>query len=510
MTLPLAFAPRALQWSLLRAASLLAPARLRAEWRREWRAELWHVRRARAPVGAFSFAAERELTAFCLGAFQDAICLRRQPRDGDAHPSTALGSPGHCLLALVAALALGFFVSLALPGVRAKARQPHLRLNSGVILIHSAGAANSSAASIAQDRFRAWNSRPQRFFDDMAFYRMAREGVSMGATDGMRWNVAHASGNLFSLLGVPLRLASSGGASSSQFPALILGCAVFEREFGGNARVVGGVLQFRGIGAVRIAGVAPCADLGLPGRVDAWLLEPPGGTVAGAPGFVVARLSAAGRAEMSAQGARIAAHDGTGDMSGSDDDGDSPNDLIGTPLAETVGNPWSLYLFAVFLAFLCLPAVTSVSMAESSFSSHRPSRQAQLCRAGFLAAKVALLLPIAWVLPLDLAWGPAISDTAAHEYVQLIATFCICLFGVRWVLLDQRRRCPVCLRRVTHPAQVGSASRTFLDWNGTEMMCMGGHTLLHVPGLPTSWFATQRWLYLDNSWDFLFAASSDG
>jgi hypothetical protein len=36
---------------------------------------------------------------------------------------------------------------------------------------------------------------------------------------------------------------------------------------------------------------------------------------------------------------------------------------------------------------------------------------------------------------------------------------------------------------------------------------MGGHTLLHVPGLPTSWFSTQRWLYLDTSWGFLFAAS---
>jgi hypothetical protein len=34
--------------------------------------------------------------------------------------------------------------------------------------------------------------------------------------------------------------------------------------------------------------------------------------------------------------------------------------------------------------------------------------------------------------------------------------------------------------------------------------------LLHIPGLPTSWFSTQRWLYLDTSWDFLFAASGLG
>jgi hypothetical protein len=58
---------------------------------------------------------------------------------------------------------------------------------------------------------------------------------------------------------------------------------------------------------------------------------------------------------------------------------------------------------------------------------------------------------------------------------------------------------------VAHPARVGQYSRTFLAWSGTEMMCAGGHTLLHVPSLPTSWFSTQRWMFLDPSWKFLFA-----
>jgi hypothetical protein len=84
------------------------------------------------------------------------------------------------------------------------------------------------------------------------------------------------------------------------------------------------------------------------------------------------------------------------------------------------------------------------------------------------------------------------------------------LFGLRWILLDQRNRCPVCLRRVTHPARVGLTGRTFLAWNGTELICTGGHTLLHVPAMPTSWFSTQRWLYLDSSWKSLFVVSSSG
>ena len=47
-------------------------------------------------------------------------------------------------------------------------------------------------------------------------------------------------------------------------------------------------------------------------------------------------------------------------------------------------------------------------------------------------------------------------------------------------------------------------SRTFLAWNGTVLMCLRGHTLLHVPALPTSWFYAPRWDYLDPSWEFLF------
>jgi hypothetical protein len=133
-----------------------------------------------------------------------------------------------------------------------------------------------------------------------------------------------------------------------------------------------------------------------------------------------------------------------------------------------------------------------------------------LCRWSFLSAKLTLLLPIVYFASLDLAYGHSTLDPVRAMYIQLITSFSLCLFGFRWVLHDQRQRCPVCLRLVTNPAHVGQPSRTFLAWNGTELMCSGGHTLLHVPGLPTSWFSTQRWLYLDPSWEFLFAGSGAG
>jgi hypothetical protein len=68
---------RVFDQSLLGCASLLVPGRQRAEWRREWQAELWQVCIARTPMADFSWSGAREVVEFCLGAFPDALCLRR-------------------------------------------------------------------------------------------------------------------------------------------------------------------------------------------------------------------------------------------------------------------------------------------------------------------------------------------------------------------------------------------------------------------------------------------------
>jgi hypothetical protein len=106
---------------------------------------------------------------------------------------------------------------------------------------------------------------------------------------------------------------------------------------------------------------------------------------------------------------------------------------------------------------------------------------------------------------LDLAHLRNGMDPVTSEYIQLMSAFSLCLFGLRWSLRDQRQRCPVCLGKLSNPARVGQPSRSFLAWNGTELICVSGHGLLHVPEMATSWFSEQRWLYLDASWEVLFA-----
>lgn len=481
---------------VLRCASFLIPVRQRAEWRQEWLSELWHIRQASASAGAASWKSEQQMTAFCMGAFQDAFCLRRLAwRTGIAH-APVRGSALHCILLLCAILAFTYVVSLLLPGVRAESHPSTYRVNPGLVLIQDAHPTNDSAATIPVEKFRGWKERKQEYFDGFAYYRITGENVSGAAFDQVRLNVAHASASLFTVLGLAVKLNEQAAAPGLGAPEVILSDRVWKTEFGGNPQVIGKLMHVGHVNA-RIAGVVPFGSWRLPGKIDLWLLQPDSEIPAGGAGYVVAHLTRRGQSEVWTRCVHITEYKGDDPM----------DDLWGVSFDERTRGPWGIFLFSVLLAFLCLPAVASVSMSEYSFSSHKPTWGKRLRRCGFLCLKMALLLPIVYFSSLDLAYWHTPLYSAASQYMQLASSLCICLLGMRWVLLDQRQRCPVCLKRVSHPATVGLASRTFLAWNGTELICTGGHTLLHVPALPTSWFGTQRWMYLDTTWEFLFIGS---
>lgn len=497
MTPPAEWTARLFHLGLLRLACLFVPAQQRVDWWREWHAELWHVRQSCAPAGCASWGGVREVTAFCLGAFQDALCLKRHCGE-KARPWAAFqGSPAQCIVFLGAVLAAGFSIALLLPGVRAERSLMQRGVNRGLVLIRDAAADNDAAETISFGHYRAWARQKQQYFDGFAFYRVTQElavleSAPAGSPENEPWGVARATSNLFALLRLPVQFSQldSGG----ELPGLILSEAFWKREFAANPHVAGSIVRL-GERKYRIAGVVPDGSWRLPGKVDAWLLQPESAIAPDRAGYVVAHLTALGDEEMWRPRVPITVFNAN----------QSEDDLLGISLDDGMPQPWDVYLFTVILAFLALPATTSVSLGEYSVCSQRPSGWRRLCRWSLLSAKVGLLLPIVYFVSLDLAYGCTSFEPTRAVYIQLVSSFLMCLFGMGWVLRDQRQRCPVCLRRVEHPAQVGQASWNFLAWNGTELMCMGGHTLLHVPGLPTSWFSTQRWLYLDTSWEFLFA-----
>lgn len=498
MNSPLDVAFHGLQLGVVRAASLLTPAGERAEWRSEWLGELWQVRFACIPEGGFSWGAQREVTAFCLGSVQDAWCLRRHAWRSGTSGIPVHGSAAQCVLWLATVLGICAVIAQLLPGVNAEKESARYHVKPGVILIRDADVGNNATPTISHELFRRSRAVRQRYFDELAFYRIQRETLSFGLMHLDGWRVAYATPNIFELLGLPIEAVPAGSMWDRDLPSAILSHEVWTRRFASSPLVLGQAIRI-GNRMARIAGVAPFGSWRLPGKPDVWLLQRDARLDAAPalPGYMLGHLTPLGQESMFGTYVPITAYRSE----------ENQLDLVGVSVTESVAGPVNIYLFGLLLAFLSLPAVTSVTMSESSFSSHRPSWTKRVIRIAFMAAKLGIVAGTGYFAAVDLAYWNALGYSQAAEFLQLSLSFSICLFGFRWAVLDQRQRCPVCLRRVTHPARVGVASQTFLGWNGTEMMCAGGHTLLHVPALPTSWFGGQRWMYLDGSWEFLFASS---
>lgn len=484
----------AFQRSLLDCASLLVPREQRRDWRREWTAELWHVRQACLATGPAGWKAQREVAGFCAGAFQDAFFLRWHCEEGWQRLKPHRGSPLNCLIFLVAALALTGLLSILVPGVRVARSLAWNRAYQGAVLIRDARTNSNGVASISHPLFQEWATGRSKYFDAFAFYRIARAPVLFSSAQNQHWEIASASANLFTLLGVPLRFASPSSRQDAHLSQVILSDRVWRKDFNSDPDIAGAVLRIRGQ-AFRVAGVTPRGAWRLPEKVDAWLLQPDSAFGTGSVGYVVAHLSPLGNSEMWAPRMLIKAYGAH----------DAEIDLMGVSLDEKAPPPWAVFALSVLLALLALPATASVSMSEYGVIARKLTWPRKLRRWSFLAAKLILVLIVAYFASFDLAYAYSTLFSPASVFLHLASSFLIALAGLGWACRDQRQRCPVCLHRVTSPAQVGAASQTFLGWSGTELMCAGGHTLLHIPALPTSWFSAQRWLFLDGSWDFLFA-----
>jgi hypothetical protein len=383
-----------------------------------------------------------------------------------------------------------------LPGARIAAQPSPYRDAHNLMLITRSGLSGTSYPTIRAEQFRAWRARKQQLFSDFAFYRPTVKSVALSPRHAIKLSVAQSSSNLFDLLGLPIQLLNPDRILHDDLPKLVVTEEAWQRYFGKDRDATAEAVTV-GNRKVEIVGVIPADQWRLPGHVDAWLLEPDVNLATLRPearGFLVGHL------EPSPQHNQLADR---WDMSVSAGPGDTDY-LTCNSLSGQARGTFNIFLFTVILAFLALPATTSLPLGEYAATHHKLSRARQFRRWIFLAAKIVLILPIVYFGSIDLAHLSATMSQETSDYIQIVVSFSICLSVLRWTLRDQRKRCPVCLGKLTNPARVGQPSRTFLAWNGTELICAGGHGLLHVPEMPTSWFSTQRWLYLDSSWDVLF------
>jgi hypothetical protein len=480
--------------AILKVASLLVPRQNRDEWLAEWRAELWQVQQScNAETRRHD---PREPIIFCLGAFKDALCLPRESLLATVRPVFQLGSPScaEAILATLAAIAL--LLCLASPAAHRR-MQPYPYPDSNeLVTISHGGNYGVQFPTVRFADYESWSGNPHHLFSQVAFYQPITRRIHTLPGVWAELSIDRASDNIFDLLRLPVE--PNGAYPASEKPAyrVVLSRSAWRKFFAADPNVVGRTLTITGHQAP-IIGILADEDWHLPGRTDLWLLETPQALAAlpaSTRGFVLAHA---------APSAFPASPDGTRQMTVFRG-GNTYEAFDCVSLAEQARQPLTIFLFTLVLACLALPATTPLPLGEYPRQKKPTHWTTGLRRWAFLGRKVFWIAAIVYFASLAAAYANPAMNVATSQYIQLAVSFFGFLFAFRWALRDQRKRCPVCLRSLTNPARVGQASCNFLAWNGTELVCLGGHGLLHVPDIPTSWFSTQRWLYLDSSWSGLF------
>ncbi len=491
---------KSLYFAALRCAARIAPVTQRSEWLQEWSSELWYVHEACVPESGISWEGEREVATFCLGAFKDAFCLYCNTPREDAGRTPLLHSARGCAFFLILIAIAAYGLALLLPGVRTAVQLPHYRDAGNLIVIANSGHAETSIPTIRADEYRSWRDRSQHIFTEFAFYQISTRLLHIAPHTHPELSIARSTPNLFNLLGLRVQFADSTQPTGDGLPTLVLSEKLWRTSFHGDRNIIGRPLKL-GIRTVKVVGVLTGGSWRLPGNVDAWLLEPDDRAAAipaTTRGYVIARRDPDSFQTPSGGIWHLYIPQASGELISFDC----------VSLADSTQNPFGIFLFTLFLALLALPATTSLPLGEYPANRHNLGLSIKLRRWIFLWSKLALILPAVYFGSLDLAYCSASIAPETSLTIQGISGFLALLFAFRWTLRDQRRRCPVCLRVLTNPARVGQPSRNFLGWNGTELICAGGHGLLHVPEITTSWFSAQRWLYLDPSWKSLFSKTT--
>jgi hypothetical protein len=322
-------------------------------------------------------------------------------------------------------------------------------------------------------------------------------GLEWGGTETQDLQIARASDNLFDVLNVALALPAK--QRHDHLRSVVLSESAWRTYFSSNPKIVGNMVEVFREKAI-VVGIVSDPSWRLPFQPEAWLLEDKGHVdmySSNSYGYVIARASPL---------TLLANPHGYWQVTIPTQDG-TPERITFISLGRLRRNdlhvPLSVFLYPFLLACLALPAITSVSLGYWADCNAEAKRDG-IIPWSFLITKCALMIPTVCFGTILLTHLGHTEPSDASQMLVSFGSFLGFLFAFRWAFEDQRRRCPRCMRALASSARVGQTSQSFLAWSGTELICINGHGLLHLPDFETSWFNKQRWLSLDASLESLF------
>ncbi len=467
---------------LIRAASWLVPGSLRQDWLCEWEAEFAHARSILELRQTSRTSAHRELWRFAWGSFQDALWNRRNHFEEDIPGHRRMDSPQFCLSFLATVLVAVCVLSLGLPVTRAIVTPLPYAHADRIATVAQGGIPVSVRSSIRREWFRLWRHKSLTV-QDLATY------VWKKTDHAHREPVleAQVSSNFFELLGVHAdhgRLFQSSKIESG----VVLSYDFFERARRNHWISADQSLNLAGRN-YQVIGVLERNFWFLSRDIGVWTVEESPNPRTG----VVARIRPDSTKEsVEAEFISILQADGL----------EGWNSLIDVSMVQQrVRDVFISFGFAVGMATI----ITGVALRFRIAIFEKGA----LRQAVFFCEKTILALLSVLLAGLEFTHAPAITMTGGTDlWAEPLSTwlFLMASMGVlAWSILDQRRRCRICLRGLGMAAHVGCPGSLLLNWAGTELVCMEGHGMLHVPEMAASWNEPERWTELDDSWEELFA-----
>jgi hypothetical protein len=486
--------PAACRW-IIRAAGWIVPASQHAAWIARWEREsraCWAFLQDRPEI---SLNPRSDIMRFCSRCLPQALALRRRQiaqwwlsyRVSASLPFVAIASAA----VLFAMLTGGF------SGFRAIFDPVPYRQPRELMVLWQNFGSFGRRLGVPAPTVQAWEHRSAHLSSIGAYYERRDTHLRRG-TQTQQVHEVPVTPGFFPTLGVKPYLGRTFVPIDAFEPGLplVLSYRFWISEFDGDPGAVGQTVTLGSRSGV-IVGVMP-RSFAFPSReVEIWTVFP---LWPEPPRHLPYLLGAVGRLPegTSVAGARSELRTIAGERRGSHWNGA----LV--ELTQLVSVPGQARQFFLYLA----AAVALAGMFFWRFGSGRHSWRAGIYLLTKIAAVLAVLLA-AWLellSPFTLnrygAYGPLLWWASGWLYA---------MFGVFlavWAVADQRRRCPVCLRRLTMPVTIGSWSSSILDPVSTELICGRGHGSLYVSGTQTSYSEPERWQALDESWRDLFEVES--
>ena len=491
-----------LWWSnlIVRVASWILPPPRRLAWRREWESEIWHWCHFLVESNRLTIRMEQELIRHCWGAFPDALWHRFDRAVVLRLLDEVPRSPRFCLLSCLALSVLllfgrptAFFFDMIAP---ARSSDPgHL------LAVSLSEDSDWLEPELLRNSMEHWIRQTQTIVSSAAY--AWRPGMVRGPHGAEAVVSARVAAGMFPLLGVRPRMGRvfEDSDSSSCQNCVVLGDTLWKSQFQRDPEVIGRSLVLNGR-TVTVIGVLP-RDFRFPVR-DISIYSFFDAPHARLPRFewpgVLLRVSPGAEPRAAKRELEEVIHRAAS----------LPRDakLRISSLKDLENAALRSWASLVLLALVPLLAIKCAQFARLRATGPRAGLGDKLRWYLFFALKTSLLLIAALLASFELSHLVVTRSSSANPYsLAGMAAIWFFLLGAHltltWSIRDQLGRCRVCLRGLGLRVSLASPGRILIDLTGDELVCDEGHGMLHIPVMESGSVDSERWTYLDESWQVL-------